>query len=176
MPAIRSRLQEAKLEQQLGKKLQLLQEEELHFKKAPRPATTGHTSDGTNSQSDNNQRGELFEDTTWSQGSTEQQVPVFERASCLIGQSARDQFAAALLRLQANLERSSERLASVEDKLEELLRQRQQQLELQRQRKQEAARGALAGGRLRTILYLGWPVLVFVALRALERRSLANNR
>lgn len=92
-----------------------------------------------------------------------------------INQTAKDQFAAALLRLQADLDSTSKRLSELEVKLDK---------QAGKQQASGAGRATGAGGKgaakgyfsrdnLASVVYLGWPVLVFLAIRAFERRSLA---
>lgn len=97
-----------------------------------------------------------------------------------ISQTAKDQFAAALLRLQANLDDSTKRLFSVESKLDELEKQHQQQKQSQRAVSRSQNAVAKSGGwtssqNTRTLLYLGWPILVFFAIRAFERRAIVGS-
>lgn len=81
-----------------------------------------------------------------------------------------DQFAAALLRLQADLDSASQRMSAIEAKLEASIKARQQQ---QRQQVTPGKRADLLSGRNLTasLVYLAWPVVVYAAMRAVERRS-----
>jgi hypothetical protein len=94
-----------------------------------------------------------------------------------ISRTAKDQFAAALLRLQSGLDASSRRLDEIETKVNNLSKQQRQQAN---KAGSDTKRGAGAGswaltllgnGRLGALLYLSWPVFVFLAMRALERRA-----
>lgn len=87
-----------------------------------------------------------------------------------INNSIRDQFAASLLRLQANLDEQNSRLVDLEAKLDTIQRSRRQQGN--KDKKSKGALGGLIGDiTLGKLAYLSWPILVFVAMRAIERRS-----
>jgi len=85
-----------------------------------------------------------------------------------ISQTAKDQFAAALLRLQSGLDESTRRLKEVESKVEGFIKQQQrnQQQSLPKEDKNKSKKGLGL-----TLLYLGWPILVFLAMRTIERRN-----
>lgn len=90
-----------------------------------------------------------------------------------IAQTAKDQFAAALLRLQAGLDESTTRLGAMEKRLDEIVNKQRQQ---QTKSNQEATAAKshkwfASSGRLNTLMYLSWPVLVFVVMKALEKRA-----
>lgn len=98
-----------------------------------------------------------------------------------IAQTAKDQFAAALLRLQSGLDESSRRLQTVETKVDEFIKQQQQRNQQQAKAQQnndtsnnKKGMGKFLSQHGATIVYVGWPVLVFLAMRALERRTLAS--
>lgn len=80
-----------------------------------------------------------------------------------------DSFATALLRLQAKLDSADERLGVIESKLEATIKARLQQ----RQQVTPVKRTNVLTGRSLTtsLAYLAWPVVVYVAMRAIERRS-----
>lgn len=90
--------------------------------------------------------------------------------------TARDQFAIALLSLQADLEATSRRLAEIETKVSTVNKQQQQQnlAAAAAARSRENAKGGLFNKEnLTSLVYLSWPVVVFFAIRAIERRSMA---
>ena len=102
-------------------------------------------------------------------------IVIFDtQSNTSIAQTAKDQFAAALLRLQSGLDDSSSRLDAIESKIDDIVRQQRQQTTRTNQASSNSS-GWLyftSDTRYRTILYLSWPVLVFVAMRALEKRAL----
>lgn len=148
------------------KKLQMLQEDQ----------TVNNNNDNNNNDSRNEE--EQFADT-FTMGAhaklTHDEPIIFDGANTRtsIGHSARDQMAAALLRLQAQLDTSSQRLAAVETKLENLTRRHMQQSR-ESSMKQSGAKGLLSRDNLTNLAYLTWPILVFVAMRAIERRAAAK--
>lgn len=103
-------------------------------------------------------------------------IVIFDtQSNTSIAQTAKDQFAAALLRLQSGLDVSKQRLDSIEAKVENLTRQQRQQSKPNSSGIKKAStwtKALLGDGRLGTLLYLSWPLFVFVAMKALERRSL----
>lgn len=74
-------------------------------------------------------------------------------------QGVRDQFAMSLLRLQQDLDLTNRKLSEVENKIDAIKRQR---LNMQTNRHN--------GNPMYTLMYFGWPVVVFIAIRAFERR------
>lgn len=94
-----------------------------------------------------------------------------------ISQTAKDQFAAALLRLQSGLDVSTQRLDAIETRIDDLVKQTRQQARQQQSKSESKSSWAttlVGNGKLGTLLYLSWPVLVFVALRTIERRNMLN--
>lgn len=84
--------------------------------------------------------------------------------------TVQDQFAGALLRLQTSLDKTDQRIASLEKRLNEFARQiaqRQQQSSSRNSSKIPLAK------HLPTLAYLGWPILVYLTMKAMERRSVA---
>ena len=145
--------------------------------------------DGTHQANgfDNNNKpaeGEVFHDTQtlsahvgnkkFSQD--DEPIVIFDtQTNTSIAQTAKDQFAAALLRLQSGLDVSTQRLEAIEAKIDNLSKQQRQHGKLHDANSKKAAtwtEALLGKGRLGTLLYMSWPVLVFVAMRALERRSM----
>lgn len=118
---------------------------------------------------------DTFGDTSVQQASTRSQnahqledlVEVFKHGQGLA--SPQDQFAAALLRLQLELDAAGERLSAVERKLEQAMTTRQQRAP----QVTPARSDPLISGRTLTtgFIYLAWPVVVFAAMRAYERRA-----
>lgn len=102
-------------------------------------------------------------------------IVIFDgQSNSSIAQTARDQFAAALLRLQTGLDESTKRLSTIENKLEDVIRQRNSLGRSKSHSDNKSGGGFLGRGQLTSIIYLGWPVLVYFAMRAIERRSLAQ--
>lgn len=90
------------------------------------------------------------------------------------GYSARDQMAASLLRLQAQLDASSQRLSDIEAKVDNLTKRQQQNQKATSGQSSYAASGAkklLTKDNLTNLAYFTWPVLVFFVMRAIERRN-----
>lgn len=81
--------------------------------------------------------------------------------------TVQDQFAGALLRLQTSLDKTDKRIASIETRLNEFARQ------TAHRQQPKASKGRLSQ-HLSTIAFFGWPIVVFLAMRALERRSLTT--
>lgn len=88
-----------------------------------------------------------------------------------IHKSMQDQFATSILRLQANMESTSQRLNELEAKINQIQRQRNQPLS-------DSTANFYAFGKERTqkiittLVQYGWPVVVYLAIRAIERRAL----
>lgn len=97
-------------------------------------------------------------------------VQVFDDSqSSSFTQTVQDQFAGALLRLQTSLDKTDQRIATIEKRLNDVARQIAQ-------RQQSSACGKTKNPlakHLPTIAYFGWPILVYLTMRALERRSIA---
>lgn len=87
----------------------------------------------------------------------------FEQTS--IGRSAKDQFADALLRLQSDLDNTTGRLDELATKVDGIQSSGRRSQQQQQQTKSSANRTTAE-----TLFYIGWPVLVFFAIRGLERR------
>lgn len=91
-----------------------------------------------------------------------------------IGRSAKDQFADALLRLQADLDKASGRLCAIETKVDQMAQQDRsssnKHVRINDNKHNRTAKKILSQKNLARLFYIGWPVLVYVVLRALERR------
>lgn len=89
-----------------------------------------------------------------------------------VGESAKGQFAAALLRLQMDLDTTNRRLNGLESKLDAAISSKPRN---ERVRETEARRDRfLSRDNMYTLIYLSWPLVVFLTMRAIERRSLAR--
>lgn len=131
--------------------------------------------ENSRSQNDsNNNKSRLTEDAFSDTCQSDDQIPVFGSTSGSIGQTVRDQFAVALLRLQTDLEATSQRLVEMESKLEEWTRKTRSQARPPTSAK--PSKGIFTKDNVYNIAYLGWPVLVYLAMRAIERRSLNSSR
>lgn len=103
-------------------------------------------------------------------------IGIFSNQSLAPSTAIRDQFADALLRLQTDLDSTSRRLADLEQQVQSVTRMNDQ---VQRQQKQQASdrptgkkSSLFSGKNASRLLFLSWPILVYVAMRAIERRSL----
>lgn len=89
-----------------------------------------------------------------------------------VGESAKGQFASALLRLQIDLDATNRRLNGLESKLDAALSSKPRN---ERVKGTEARRDRLLSrDNMYTLIYLSWPLVVFLTMRAIERRSLAR--
>lgn len=144
----------------------------------PNGADSNNNNSNSNSNNINSDE-EEFSDMSTSVAGNCDQVSLEPAAAAAevetsIGRSARDQFAAALLRLQADLDRTSGRLDAIETKVDRLTREAKQQVGRTSNNQPRGAKNrVLSGKNLRTLFYIGWPVLVFFAMRAIERRRSA---
>lgn len=87
-----------------------------------------------------------------------------------IHKSMQDQFASSILRLQADLDTTSQRLGRLETKIEQIQRQQKQSspnstANLRGFSKERSQR------IISTLVQFGWPVIVYLAFRAIERRT-----
>lgn len=172
-----------------SKKLQLIEEE-----MDQREQSNGfiNTNGLNNAGGGAAQRDEVFQDTCAqpvahsrqqqrnSDNSGEQILIYDGQNNTSIAQTAKDQFAAALLRLQNGLDESTKRLLVVESKVDDFIKQQQERNQLQSKRNDMSSNNKKGMGKFlnqgtTTLLYLGWPVLVFFALRAIERRTLTSS-
>lgn len=192
MPALRNRLQHSSAAnghqkqplqngfsadeaQILKKKLISAQEEEYN--------ANNNSLQQTNHQEDTRIEQDEFEDTSTmgahaKMNTDEPPVLVFpnQRGTSSIGKSVNGQFAAALLRLQVDLDATCKRLSGLETRLDSAISK------TQTRETQEKAREAAAKKRsnlftkdnVYTLIYLSWPVVVYMTMRAIERRSLAS--
>lgn len=161
----------------MSKKMQLLESES--------PQANGFNNNNNNATPES----EVFHDThtlsahVGNKRSSQDDEPIVifdTQSNTSIAQTAKDQFAAALLRLQSGLDVSTQRLEAIEAKVDNLTKQQRQQQSKVQQNNADKKAGSwattlLGKGQFGTLLYLGWPVLVFVAMRALERRSMLKN-
>lgn len=83
--------------------------------------------------------------------------------------TVQDQFAGALLRLQTSLDKTDKRIASIETRLNDFARQIAQ-------RPQPKSGKSRLSRHLSTLAFFSWPIVVFLAMRALERRSITAAR
>lgn len=95
----------------------------------------------------------------------------------IYNKSARDQFAAALLKLQNDLDLTSKKLHDIENKMDSFQSKiaRQQQADKDKATKAAAKSSGLFNKSNITanLIYFGWPVVVYLAFRAIERRNAA---
>lgn len=92
-----------------------------------------------------------------------------------IGRSARDQFADALLRLQADLHDTTERLSELATKVDKINLSTRNRLQEQ-ERAASKSSSVFNRDNATTLFYFGWPVVVFFTIRALEKRSLSSTK
>lgn len=92
----------------------------------------------------------------------------------VFSQTAKDQFAASLLKLQADLDFTTNRLSSIETTIDNLTRQQKQQQQLANKKSETNKKKSAIFNKsnLANLVYFGWPVLVFIAMRAIEKRRL----
>lgn len=90
-----------------------------------------------------------------------------------IGRSAKDQFADALLRLQSDLHNNTERLSELANKVEKINLSSSRGGRMQQQQNNKSS-PVLNRDNITTLFYFSWPVMVFLAIRAYERRSLSS--
>jgi len=150
----------------LNKKLMFMREEEAN-----------NLHDGNNNRGDTSNLEDTFMDTNTvdAHAKFEQLEPqIFDQNNSSIGQSARDQFAVALLRLQADLDSTGQRLAQIESKVDKLNLNKQRAGKTTDAGRGDKRSGLFGGNNMSTIMYLSWPLIVFVAMRAIERRSLSG--
>lgn len=138
-----------------------------------------------NNQSDTD---EVFGDTQtvgvhpkFSSGSNDEKIPIFgdqnnEQQQGPFGQSVKDQFAISLLRLQKDLDATNFKLNEVETRIDAIYRQNSlNQEKLNKQTKNNKS-SLFNRDNMFTLMYFGWPVVVFIAMRAFERRSITGGR
>lgn len=136
-------------------------------------------------RSNQSQEAEVFHDTSAlgahttnrrsSSQDTEPIVIYSTQSNTSIAQTAKDQMAAALLRLQSGLDSSTLRLSAIETRVDELVKQQRQKTRSNQEAPKAKRNNWLSpssSSHLNTLIYLSWPVLVFVAMRALEKRAL----
>lgn len=100
----------------------------------------------------------------------DEQILIINKSNS-IHKSMQDQFASSLLRLQANLDTTNQRLGELESKINTI----------QRQQKQSSSSNSTANSSsfgkersqriISTLVQFGWPVLVYLAFRAIERKT-----
>lgn len=129
----------------------------------------------------NNNKGETFADS-YTMGSNTKQVNeedpiIFNADNSSINQSAKDQFAVALLRLQADLDATSHRLTEMESKVDKIRNATAQSTQPKQVYAGKVVRKSLfSRDNIASLIYLGWPVVVFLAMRAIEKRRAGNNK
>lgn len=97
---------------------------------------------------------------------------IFSELKTSINQTARDQFAVALLRLQTDLDAASRRLTEVESRVDGINRlQRNRDAQIKASTKSS---GLFCRDNLVSLAYLSWPIIIIVAMKAIERRSVAS--
>lgn len=117
----------------------------------------------------------------------DEKIPIFtdqnneqqQQQSNLFGPSIKDQFATALLRLQHDLDATNEKLNDIETKLDSISKRNlnnSRQSNWQQTSGSSSKKGFLNKNNIYTLMYFGWPVVVFIAMRALEKKSLSNGR
>lgn len=110
--------------------------------------------------------------------SQDDQIFIFGRAQQQNNESfrnsIRDQFAESLLKLQADLDGTSDRLNELEARISAIQQrqQRQQSSTESLNKSQGKFRKLLDDPVVSKLIFLGWPILVFVTMRAIERRSI----
>lgn len=131
----------------------------------------------TNNQSDDD---EIFGDTKtiglrpkFVGKSNDETIPIFGNQidEDQSGQGIKDQFAIALLRLQQNLDATNIKLRDVETKVDAISRQNSNRQKLI-ERTDGKRIGLFNRDNFYTLAYLTWPVVAFVAMRAIEKKSL----
>lgn len=134
------------------------------------------------SQSDNE---EFFGDThtteahfsKFNNSLNDEKIPIFSSNTGETNQSVKDQFAVALLRLQHDLDATNQKLGQVETRLDAINRQ---VTGFGNKQKGAAGRanksGLFSKDNMYNLMYLSWPVVVFIAMRAIEKRSLSGSR
>lgn len=86
-----------------------------------------------------------------------------------IHKSMEDQFASSLLRLQAGLDSTTARLQELENKINQI-QKKQNQLATNSSSSPKDRNTQI----ILTLIQLGWPLVVYVAIKAIERRALKN--
>lgn len=117
---------------------------------------------------------------------TDEKIPIFtnqnnehqHQQNNLFGPSIKDQFATALLRLQQDLDATNQKLNDIETKVDSISKQNLNNRQQSNRQQTSGAnkKGFLSKNSMYTLMYFGWPVVVFIAMRALEKKSLSNGR
>lgn len=100
----------------------------------------------------------------------EDQPSIYGEVETSIGRSAKDQFADALLRLQSDLHNATERLSDLEKKVDKINMSRGGP-PIQESKSKFSV---FDRNNVTTLLYFSWPVVVFLAIRAIEKRSASS--
>lgn len=91
----------------------------------------------------------------------------------IFNETAKDQFAAALLRLQTDLDSTNKRMLDIEIKMESLIKKQESKNNQSKQKATNSSKGhvILNWDNLGNLVYFGWPIVVYLAMRAIERRN-----
>lgn len=143
-----------------------------------------NSNDSNENHSINQSNGEdIFGDTQtigvhpkFSNKSNDDKIPIFtdqgneEQSS--FSQSIKDQFAIALLRLQQDLDATNSKLNDIEAKVNSITRQNSDNRHQNRSKNRDRT-GFFNKDNIYSLIYFGWPVVVFIAMRAIEKKSLS---
>lgn len=167
---------------------EISKQKQLYLKENSAHGMDATQSDNNNNKHDDSEPKENFFDTgfhqEWRAPRKSRHIPVekdsndnepllvYSDENSSITRTVRDQFAVALLKLQSDLEATGRRLSELESAV------RNAGVGRGTTRTEQGARPSTGGkcqsGNMMQILYIGWPMIVYIAMRYMERRSLAN--
>lgn len=142
------------------------------------------SNDSNNNHSTNESYSEdIFGDTQtigvhpkFSSKSHEDKIPIFtdqgSEQQSSFSQSIKDQFAIALLRLQQDLDVTNRKLDDIEAKVNLITRQNSDNRQKNKPKNRDGT-GFFNKNNMYSLIYFGWPVVVFIAMRAIEKKSLS---
>lgn len=132
---------------------------------------------------------EIFTDATANQKrfgdqknatSQESLADIFSNDSSMVNPTQQDQFAAALVRLQTDLSSTDSRLNAIEAKVDRILQDQRQRSSARAHLRQprDQTRSLSILNRLtstQSLISFAWPVVIYLMMRLMERRSRRSN-